>query len=210
MTTLDGGGVDSEWQFGKLIACRKFQITLISAKGLGTILKIFKMKVYARVSIGGLKQTEKRTPADKHGDRNPAWSHMVNYTIADATLRNPCLMLVIKLYCKRKLCDSYIGEVHTSIKELFDRASSQGGSTRVTLLVQKGSANSNGELTFSCTFGEIIQVEKPPTWKKALQYGVSIFLRVALISYTGVDLPIEVSFFKNPNIVDGDADADKS
>ncbi|KAA8538534.1 hypothetical protein F0562_028095 [Nyssa sinensis] len=148
---------------GKLLECRKFQITLISAKGLENIRTRFKMEVYARVSIGDLKKTEKRTPADKHGETNPAWSHMVSYTIADAALRYHSLMLVIKLYCKHKLCDRYIGEV-----------------------------------------------EKPPTWKRALQYGVSIFLRMALISSTGVNWPIEVSFFKNPNIVHGDADADKS
>ncbi|KAA8538532.1 hypothetical protein F0562_028097 [Nyssa sinensis] len=166
---------------GKLLECRKFQITLISAKGLENIRTRFKMEVYARVSIGDLKKTEKRTPADKHGETNPAWSHMVSYTIADAALRYHSLMLVIKLYCKRKLCDRYIGEVHTSIKELCDQASLDGGST---------------------------EVETPPTWKRALQYGVSIFLGVAFFCFTGVYCSTEVSCCTNPNIIYGDADAD--
>ncbi|KAA8538526.1 hypothetical protein F0562_028103 [Nyssa sinensis] len=146
---------------GKLIKCRKFQITLISAKGLKNIRTMFKMKVYARVSIGDLKKTEKRTPADRHGETDPAWNHMVNYTIADAALGYDNLMLVIKLYCKRKLCDRYIGEVET-----------------------------------------------PPIWKRALQYGVSIFLGVALFCFTGVYCSTEVSCCTNPNIIYGDADAD--
>ncbi|KAA8538528.1 hypothetical protein F0562_028101 [Nyssa sinensis] len=106
---------------------------------------------------------------------------MVNYTIADAALGYDNLMLVIKLYCKRKLCDKYIGEVHTSIKEFFEQASSHGGSTKV---------------------------ETPPIWKRALQYGVSIFLGVALLCFTGVYCSTEVSCCTNPNIIYGDADAD--
>ncbi|GFZ09915.1 hypothetical protein Acr_21g0005140 [Actinidia rufa] len=68
------------------------------------------MKVYARVSIGSNTETEKRTPADKHGEINPAWNFMMRYTIGESAVQLYGAMLVIKLYCKRKLGDRYIGE----------------------------------------------------------------------------------------------------
>ena len=91
--------------------CRKFELTLISANDLEDVRKLFKMKVYARVSIGSNTETEKRTPADKHGEINPAWNFMMRYTIGESAVQHYGAMLVIKLYCKRKLGDRYIGEV---------------------------------------------------------------------------------------------------
>ncbi|PSS00079.1 hypothetical protein CEY00_Acc24046 [Actinidia chinensis var. chinensis] len=118
------------------------------------------MKVYARVSIGSNTETEKRTPADKHGEINPAWNFMMRYTIGESAVQHYGAMFVIKLYCKRKLGDRYIGEVHTSMKELFDHAYTYGGSAVVNYPVKKGSVHSQGVLKFSYRFGESVSVEK--------------------------------------------------
>uniref|UniRef100_A0A5B7BJR8 C2 domain-containing protein n=1 Tax=Davidia involucrata TaxID=16924 RepID=A0A5B7BJR8_DAVIN len=141
--------------------CRKFEITLISANDLEDVRKIFKMKVYARVTIAGeTGLTEKRTPADKHGKTDPAWNCTMRYTVGETALQHHGVRLVIKLYCKRKLGDRYIGEVHTSIKDLFDHAYPYGGSALVNYPVQKGSSNSQGVLKFSYRFGESVSIEK--------------------------------------------------
>lgn len=143
--------------------CRNFEITLISANDLEDVRKLFKMKVYGRVSLGSNNnnvETEKRTPADKHGETNPAWNWTVKYTIAESAVQHYSTMLVIKLYCKRKLGDRYIGEVHAPIKHLFDYAVPLGGSALVNYPVQKGSVNSQGVLKFSYRFGHKVTIDK--------------------------------------------------
>ncbi|XP_009627791.1 protein SRC2-like [Nicotiana tabacum] len=140
--------------------CRRFEITLISASDLEDVRKLFKMKVHARVSIGSNPNTEKRTPTDKHGEINPAWNFSMKYTISESMIQYPNDMLVIKLYCKRKLGDRYIGEVHTSMKELYEYAYPNGGSAVMNYPVQKGSAQSQGVLRFSYRFGEKVTVDK--------------------------------------------------
>ncbi|CAI9112166.1 OLC1v1012560C1 [Oldenlandia corymbosa var. corymbosa] len=141
-----------EYQEG--MECRKFEITLLSANDLEDVRKLFKMKVYLRVSIGSNPETEKWTPHDKHGEVNPAWNFTLKFTISETMLQNYNNMLVIKLYCKRKLGDRYIGEVHTSMKDLFDYSKPLGGSAVVTHPVYKGSICSQGVLRFSYKFGE--------------------------------------------------------
>ncbi|CAI9778111.1 unnamed protein product [Fraxinus pennsylvanica] len=140
--------------------CRKFEITLLSANNLEDVRRICKMKVHARVSIGSNPETEKRTPTDTHGETNPAWNFTLNYTISESMVQNYNTVLVIKLYCKRKLGDRYIGEVHTPMKELFDYAYSSGGSAVTTFPVQKGCVNSQGELRISYRFGEKAAIDK--------------------------------------------------
>ncbi|CAL5385051.1 unnamed protein product [Camellia sinensis] len=139
--------------------CRKFELTLISASDLEDVRKLFKMKVYGRVYVGGNPETERRTPTDKHGETNPAWNFSLKYTIGESAVKNYGVMVVIKLYCKRKLGDRYIGEVHTSVKELFDSCV-YGGSAVVNFPVMKGSLNSQGVLRIAYRFGEKVNVEK--------------------------------------------------
>ncbi|CAK9138460.1 unnamed protein product [Ilex paraguariensis] len=118
------------------------------------------MKVYARVSIGSDPKTERRTPADKHGETDPAWNFTMKYTISESMVQHYGVSLVIKLYCKRKLGDRYVGEVHMPMKELFDGAYSCGGSAMVSYPVQRGSVNSQGVLKFSYRFGERVTADK--------------------------------------------------
>ncbi|KAL8126670.1 hypothetical protein AgCh_013798 [Apium graveolens] len=133
---------------------RKFGINILQAEDLEDVRKLFKMEVYARVSIGSQAESMKRTPVDTHGETNPVWSFTINYTISECVVQNYSTMLVIKLYCKRMLGDRYIGELHLSMKELYEYAYSSGGSATVTYPVQKGCVNSQGLLMFSYTFGE--------------------------------------------------------
>ncbi|GJT55635.1 hypothetical protein Tco_0990689 [Tanacetum coccineum] len=70
----------------------------------------------------------------------------MNYAIGESWVEHHGTMLVIKLYCKRKLGDRYIGEVHRSLKELYDYAYPMGGSAVVCFPVQKGSIESQGKL----------------------------------------------------------------
>ncbi|KAL3641777.1 hypothetical protein CASFOL_012592 [Castilleja foliolosa] len=139
--------------------CRKFEITVISANDLEDVRMIGKMKVHARVSIGG-PDNEKRTPSDKHGEVNPAWNFTIRYTISESMIENYNTMLVVKLYCKRKLGDRYVGEVHTPMKELFDCSRASGGTAVLTFPVQKGCVNSQGGLRFSYKFGEKVMIDK--------------------------------------------------
>ncbi|XP_071701229.1 protein SRC2-like [Rutidosis leptorrhynchoides] len=140
--------------------CRKLELTINSANDLREVRRVFKMKVYAKVLIGGNDKMEKRTPVDNHGQTNPAWNYAMKYSIAESWLQHHGTMLVIKLYCKRKLGDRYIGEVHQSLKQLHDYASPMGGSAVVFFPVLMGSVESQGRLCFSYRFGEKVAIEK--------------------------------------------------
>nr|GLL44338.1 protein SRC2-like [Ipomoea trifida] len=140
--------------------CRKFELTLISANELEDVRKLFKMEVYCKVSIGSNPRMEKRSPADRHGEINPAWNFSMEYTILEEMIQHPNTMFVIKLYCKRMMGDRYVGEVHAPLKDLFDYAYNSGGSAVVSYPVRKGSANSQGFLRFSYRFGQRVSVEK--------------------------------------------------
>ncbi|KAG8378311.1 hypothetical protein BUALT_Bualt08G0124200 [Buddleja alternifolia] len=140
---------------------RKFEITIVSAYKLEDVRLIGQMKVHARVSIGGRPENEKGTPTDKHGKTNPAWNFSMKFTVSESIVQNYNAMLVIKLYCTRKLGDRYIGEIHTSMKELFDCSYSSGGiSGIVSFPVQKGCVDSQGVLNFSYRFGEKVMIDK--------------------------------------------------
>lgn len=107
----------------KTIGYRDFQITVISASNLENLRKFFNMKVYAKVSFNGNRKTEKRTPVDKNNGVNPAWNFRINgYKIAEDALQHDGLMLVVKLYCKRKLgCDLYISEAYMQVRDSLTR-----------------------------------------------------------------------------------------
>ncbi|KAL2513204.1 soybean protein regulated by cold-2 [Abeliophyllum distichum] len=184
------------------VLCRKFYLTLISAENLPKVRKFFKSKVYAKVSFGGDKKTEQRIKADKHGELNPVWNYTMKYTIEESSIIHYGLQLVIKLYCQSKLGDRYIGEIHTSIKDLFDYAYRRGGSANLSLPMKKGDAETGAILKFSFRFGERIQKKKPGFWRRVLLPGACTLLRVAGLATLGVDVP--VSFSGKLDIVDVD------
>ncbi|XP_071700881.1 protein SRC2-like [Rutidosis leptorrhynchoides] len=158
--------------------CRTLDLTINYANDLRQVRRIFKMKVYAKVFdlssdtiyiddmeriqvlINGIDTTEKRTPVDKHGQTNPAWNYTMKYVVGDSSVEHYGTVLVIKLYCKRKLGDRYIGEVHKSLKDLYEYACTTGGSAVVCYPVLKGSIESQGQLCFSYRFGDKVSIEK--------------------------------------------------
>ncbi|KAK3032526.1 hypothetical protein RJ639_036441 [Escallonia herrerae] len=116
------------------------------------------MKVYARISLGNNPNTEKETSIDQHGKKNPTWNYSMSYAIKESTEQHHGTMVVIKLYSKRKLGDWYIGEVHASMKELYDIARSCGGSAVWSFSVQEGCVKSQVRSTSSPP-----QSQKPDT-----------------------------------------------
>ncbi|XP_010662790.1 protein SRC2-like [Vitis vinifera] len=113
--------------------CRKFQIAILSAQGLENVREIFRMKVYAQLSIPGNPQIKRETPVDTEGETNPAWNSTIRFTIGNQAVEHQGVVFVIKLYCSRALGDRYIGEVSLSFKDLFDGAAptSQGRSSGI-------------------------------------------------------------------------------
>ncbi|KAI8566098.1 hypothetical protein RHMOL_Rhmol02G0013100 [Rhododendron molle] len=96
-------------------------------------------------------------------------------------------MLGIGLYCRRTfLEDKYIGEVRTTIKELYDEATtSNGGSATWVYKVRNGLEISQGELKLSCSFGEKEIIEPTSEWKRILIGGGLILLHIAVAAAGG-------------------------
>ncbi|KAL8030916.1 hypothetical protein ABFX02_14G317300 [Erythranthe guttata] len=161
--------------------CRNLEITVVSAKDLEDVRVFFgKTAVHARVSISGKEATERRTPTDRHGNKNPAWNFTTSYTVMETMVQGSSRMLVVKLYCDSNAGDIYIGEVHISLRELFESAkvnggqkSSQaglnekggsvgGGGARSAVMispVMKGGVQSLGSLTIAYNFGEMVTID---------------------------------------------------
>ncbi|GFY96438.1 hypothetical protein Acr_11g0007440 [Actinidia rufa] len=99
--------------------CRTFEIKLISARDLEDVREIFRMKVYAVMTIGDVQETEMQTPVDKENNTNPAWNCIFRYTVGEFALNQDGVMIVIKLYCSRTLGDRYIGEVCLNKRPTF-------------------------------------------------------------------------------------------
>ncbi|KAK2967955.1 hypothetical protein RJ640_002509 [Escallonia rubra] len=113
--------------------CRKFEITLIFTIDLENLHRLCKMKVYARISLGNDPNTEKGTPIDQHSKTNPVWDYSMSYVIEESMVQHHGTMVVINLYCKRKLRDRYIG---------------------------KGNVKSQGALKFSFRFRDKFYIDK--------------------------------------------------
>ncbi|EYU23912.1 hypothetical protein ABFS82_14G314100 [Erythranthe guttata] len=158
--------------------CRNLEITVVSAKDLEDVRVFFgKTAVHARVSISGkaATATERRTPTDRHGNKNPAWNFTTSYTVTEAMVQGSSRMLVVKLYCDSNAGDIYIGEVHISLRELFESAtvnsqaglnekggSVGGGGPRSAVMispVMKGGVQSLGSLTIAYSFGEMVTID---------------------------------------------------
>ncbi|XP_010269469.1 PREDICTED: protein SRC2 homolog [Nelumbo nucifera] len=135
------------------------EVTVVSARDLKGVRKLFKMKVYVMVVLASSdKEHFKRTPIDKEGRTNPNWNFSVTFDVenhSDVQLNE--YTLTFKLFCKRKLGDKYIGEVSVPIQDLL-RAASGGTDSNsppvITRPVRLESGYTQGVLTFSCRFHE--------------------------------------------------------
>ncbi|GLT90251.1 hypothetical protein SLE2022_081940 [Rubroshorea leprosula] len=95
-------------------------ITLLSAKDLKDVNLLFKMDVYAVVTINGDPQTKQKTPVDKDCGPNPNWNYTMMFTVKEAAANQNRLNLVIRLVSDRRLGDKNIGEVVVPMKEFLD------------------------------------------------------------------------------------------
>ncbi|XP_010665442.1 protein SRC2 homolog [Vitis vinifera] len=186
--------------------CRKFEITLVSARNL-EVRETHKMKVYAKISIAGDPNMEKRTPVDKKGRANPAWNFTTICIIGKQAVEHDGVLLVITLYCSRTFGDQCIGEVCVSFKELFNRERTLWGRLRtpfsspkgvgvgktVNYPVKNGGSNSGGVLKFSYRFGEVVIVDQTSGRKSTLA-SVAQWVVLIITVVTGVDLPIDIPF----------------
>ncbi|CAK9158324.1 unnamed protein product [Ilex paraguariensis] len=132
--------------------CRKFDLKLISATNLRDVRKIFRMKVYAVVTIAGKAKTERRTPVDKEGETNPTWNFTLQYMIGELAVQNEGI------------------EVHPNVNG--------GGANILTRQVQSSSGISQGELKFSFGFGETVIIKRPSKWRKMLKAGTVVLLNL--------------------------------
>ncbi|KAL6320816.1 hypothetical protein AAG906_008816 [Vitis piasezkii] len=167
--------------------CRKFQIAILSAQGLENVREIFRMKVYAQLSIPGNPQIKRETPVDTEGETNPAWNYTIGFTIGNQAVEYQGVVFVIKLYCSRTLGDRYIGEVSLSFKDLFDGAAptSQGRSSGIVRV-----------LNFSYSFGDIVMVKKPSLFSTRNLAAAGIFIvRVVLEATLGASIDLDIPFF---------------
>ena len=181
-----------------------FEITLILARNL-EVRETQKTKVYAKISIAGHPNTEKRTPVDKKGGANPAWNFTTTCKIGKQAVEHDGVMLLIELYRSRTFGDQYIGEVRVSFKELFNRERTLWG--RLTTLfscpkgagvgktvkypVNNGGSHSSGVLKFSYRFRKEVIVNQPSGGGSALGLAASGAKWVGLIITvaTGIDIP---------------------
>lgn len=166
--------------------CLKFYMTITSAKNLPNVREFCKTRAYAKVSIGSNgKKIKRRTDSDDRNGLNPAWNHAMSYEIEETGVLNYGLSVVIELYTKRTVGDRYIGEVHTSMKDLFDIACAKGGNATLSLPVTQGSSiTTDAILNFSYSFGQRYQTKKSDFMKKVKKFGVNLITEVAMQSIT--------------------------
>ncbi|XP_047961833.1 protein SRC2 homolog [Salvia hispanica] len=141
------------------------------------------MKVYAEVSLNGEPNTSMRTTVDTAGERNPRWDFPLNYTINKASLRNPGLEVVVKLYCQRILGDKFIGEVKIPVKGLFD----SGPKAKNELSFNVAGAG-DGRLNILYSFGKTFTEQETSAWKKALKVGFVVIAQGTWFVLTGRNL----------------------
>lgn len=124
----------------------KLEIKVISAKNIG------KKNAYAKIYIDGEQSTEKQTPVDRRGKKNPKWDHTVAYLINSLDVKDNCTKLVIRV-CNENMSgeEEFVGEVNVKFKELFKRAGGERKTVKYKLKNEFG-RKSKGNLKFSYKF----------------------------------------------------------
>ncbi|KAH7835103.1 hypothetical protein Vadar_022904 [Vaccinium darrowii] len=182
--------------------CRTLEINLLSAYNLEDVRKLFRMKVYAVVSIAGVPRTEKKTPVDYDGGLNPAWNFTAKFTVSELAVEQTGVKIAIKLYCKRTLGDRLVGEVQVEMTDLYKAVSEHGGSAilsypiitttnKVSEQEEEEEAHlPRGVVNIWCKFGKTETVKPPSVANKVVVSGVMAFMRMLFRSKMQVDVPI--------------------
>ncbi|GLT94908.1 hypothetical protein SLE2022_126190 [Rubroshorea leprosula] len=128
---------------------RRLEITLISAKDLQDVNLLYKMDVYAVVTINGDTQTKQKTSVDKDCGSNPNWNHTMKFTVDEAAANQNRLNFVIRLVSDRHFGDKDIGEVVVTIEELI-----YSKEKVLSYNVRMPNGKVKGTLNFSCKIGK--------------------------------------------------------
>ncbi|KAI4372489.1 hypothetical protein MLD38_010711 [Melastoma candidum] len=142
---------------------RILEIDLISANNLNDGSRFVKMDVYARVVLSSRDPKDGCQMFDTYVDRrngdNPVWappSPMKFFIESSAVERICTLTLLFKLRAKCTHGDEDVGTVEIPLRELYDRAATDAGSSApVPRPVKKPSGGPEGVLYFSYKFSEI-------------------------------------------------------
>ncbi|CAI9778109.1 unnamed protein product [Fraxinus pennsylvanica] len=103
----------------------------------------------------------------------------MEYALGEAAVQQEGINLSIKLYCKRKLGDRFIGEVNIPLKKLF------GNGLSAENISYAVAGAPRGRLNISYRFSDSIFVKKPSRWNKALELGFLILLGGAFLLLEG-------------------------
>lgn len=98
-----------------------FELTLISADDLRISRRLSRrpIKVHAEVHLDGY--AVKKSDADVAGGTNPKWNFKVHFVTKDSTVRKIGENLTVRLYHKRSIGHTFIGEVEIPMRRLFDQ-----------------------------------------------------------------------------------------
>lgn len=144
------------------MAFTSLEITLLSAHGIKNVNNIFKMDVYANVSVsdGAMKKQQKlRTGVSAFGGTKPKWNHnsSLKFWVDYAALIQNRLTLKIELVSNRAFFHTKIGQAVISVNELLQNCG-QDNQHVVTFPV-----SGQGTLSFRYKFGPQpqAQAQKP-------------------------------------------------
>ncbi|KAK7841970.1 protein SRC2 homolog [Quercus suber] len=149
-----------------MVAYSPLEIIIKSATDLENVNHVFKMEVYAVVSICGsdnsnLNFPEQRTPVDTDGHSNPKWNFFAKFNIDTVAAQQNQLTLVIKLKSAGNIHllepngKDDIGEVHVPIKKfVMDSFGNAEVEKHESFPVRTMSGELKGALNFSYKLGK--------------------------------------------------------
>ncbi|KAL6339708.1 hypothetical protein AAG906_034794 [Vitis piasezkii] len=139
----------------------------ISAEDLQDVRRMFRMKVYALISISGDPFIPagkwNSTTVDYEGGTDPTWKTQFSFTLHDPSLHRNLQRLNFQFYCERSLGDKIVGEFSTPVKSLFDKVGNHNVSSSGCYPVTSSSGGEQGAVKFTFEFGQpLARVVTPP------------------------------------------------
>jgi len=134
------------------------EVTLISARDLKNASILSKTKTYAVVWISNDHKSRQRTPVDKNNGTDPAWNHVMNFTLDEAALQRGRLVLEIAIYADATFGDKEIGRISIPLNEFLKPATITA--QFVSYQVRKPSGKVKGLLNLSVKLAEKAEVKQ--------------------------------------------------
>ena len=155
------------YQVSTMELCRSLVMRNISAEDLQDVRRIFRMKVYALVSISGDPFIPagkwNSTTVDYEGGTDPTWKTQFSFTLHDPSLHRNFQRLNFQFYCERSLGDKIVGEFSIPVKSLFDKVGNRDVSSSGCYPVTNSSGGEQGAVKFTFEFGQpLARVVTPP------------------------------------------------